>query len=104
MLLGIVLYLVLINARVRIGRSHRAAVAVVAVVAAVYVAAMGLSPEYLGQHWLTGVAAGLLIGVGWVLSVVLAKWAWVAVRRGRASTVPSGGDDRAAHPGAGPLA
>ncbi|WP_164971991.1 hypothetical protein [Micrococcus luteus] len=44
MLLGIVLYLVLINARVRIGRSHRAAVAVVPVVAAVYVAAMGLSP------------------------------------------------------------
>ena len=47
-LLGIVLYLVLITARVRIGRSHRAAVAVVAVVAAVYVAARRLSPVYLG--------------------------------------------------------
>lgn len=86
-LLGIVLYLVLITPRLRVGGSHRWAVALTAVAAALYVLAMGLSRVYLAAHWLTDVMAGWAIGAGWVLAVVLAHRVWLTVR-GRRSGVP----------------
>lgn len=86
-LFGIVLYLVLITPRLRVGGSHRRAVALTAVAAALYVLAMGLSRVYLAAHWLTDVMAGWAIGAGWVLAVVLAHRVWLTVR-GRRSGAP----------------
>ena len=77
----VVAYLVLVTVRARAGR-------VVAVALAVLLAAgVGLSRVYLGQHWLTDVMGGWLVGAAWALSVVLAHRLWVRLRGGPASGV-----------------
>lgn len=51
------------------------------VVATVYAAAMGLSRVYLGHHWLTDVAVGWLVGLGWLVVVVTLHRLWLTARR-----------------------
>ena len=62
--LGLVAYLVLL------GRRHLRTKLLLASAVAVVVLAMGLSRVWLGHHWLTDVAAGWLIGLGWLATVV----------------------------------
>lgn len=63
-LIGMLAYLAMLGA----GRALlRWAVVVAAVL---FVLAMGLSRVYLGHHWLTDVAAGWLVGLGWLATVV----------------------------------
>lgn len=80
-LVGIVLYLVAIAPSLRIRGSHARAVRWATAAAVAWAVLMGLSRVYLGAHWLTDVMAGWLVGVGWVLGIVLAHRAWLAVRR-----------------------
>lgn len=80
-LVGITLYLMAITPSLRIGGSHGRAVRWATAAAVAWAVLMGLSRVYLGAHWLTDVMAGWLVGVGWVLGIVLAHRAWLAVRR-----------------------
>ncbi|AXH95947.1 phosphatase PAP2 family protein [Ornithinimicrobium avium] len=70
----IVGYLVLVTVR---GRVLRTAMVVGAVVLA---AGVGLSRVYLGQHWLTDVFGGWLVGAAWALCVISAHRLWLQVR------------------------
>lgn len=62
--LGLAAYLVML------GRRHLRSKVLVASAVSVFVLAMGLSRVWLGHHWLTDVAAGWLVGLGWLATVV----------------------------------
>jgi len=73
--LGLVAYLVML------GRRHLRPKLLLASAVAVVVLAMGLSRVWLGHHWLTDVAAGWLIGLGWLATVVTGHRVKVTVDR-----------------------
>ena len=74
---------------VLLGRRHLRSKVVVASVVVVVVLAMGLSRVWLGHHWLTDVAAGWLIGFGWLATVVTGHRVKVTLDR-RERIAPSG--------------
>lgn len=57
-----------------------------------YALAMGLSRVFLGHHWLSDVAAGWALGVGWVVGLATLHQAWLLVAddppRRRPSSAP----------------
>lgn len=61
--------------------STRAARAACVLAAVLYAGAMGLSRVYLGHHWLTDVAAGWLLGLGWLWVVMTLHRLWLSSRR-----------------------
>lgn len=70
----IVGYLVLLTVGSRLGRTF-------AIIFALALAlGVGLSRVYLGQHWLTDVFGGWLVGAAWALSVIIAHRLWLYVR------------------------
>jgi len=76
-LIGVLVYLALLHldsVRTR---------AVVVVVGAVFVVAMGLSRVFLGHHWLTDVMVGWTLGLAWLSVVVTAHRLFLTVRRAR---------------------
>lgn len=52
--------------------TKRSTIVLVAVLAAFYAVAMGLSRVYLGHHWLSDVVAGWILGATWLAVVVTA--------------------------------
>jgi undecaprenyl-diphosphatase len=81
--LGVVAYLVML------GRRHLRSKLLLATAVAVVVLAMGLSRVWLGHHWLTDVAAGWLIGLGWLTTVVTGHRVKVTLDRRERITPPS---------------
>ena len=75
-------YLVLLYVRSRTARLVTLAGLVVACLL------MGLSRVYLGHHWSTDVAAGMVVGLAWAWAVGLGHWIYVRLRtKNRAPTV-----------------
>lgn len=75
-IVGVLCYVALLHLSGRVSRR------VLVVAASAWVAGMGLSRVYLGAHWLTDVAMGWVLGLGWLTVIVTTHRAWITARRG----------------------
>lgn len=72
---GVVAYLIIL--RLKTTRSR----VVVAALAGVFAASMGLSRVYLGHHWLTDVLAAWALGAAWLALVITAHRLYLTARK-----------------------
>jgi membrane-associated phospholipid phosphatase len=75
----ILVYLVLLHVRSRLGRT------VTVALLAVYALAMGMSRVFLGHHWFTDVVAGFVAGTAWAIVVILAHRLLLRIQYQRAA-------------------